>query len=308
MPKDKLCSHIMPRIGKQAISIFYLFGEEKLKKEVGDNKIWEEFTWATWRNKKAVWFQVTRVALIYSVISIFVYGSALYIDFYGYLTNPIIFLIFIFPFLFYFFARHKTKTSDYNNNYIFNRRTGMVSIPIKGQEPFIRPFHEFVPYYTYQSVMHGANWYLYLGHKDEPFGALEPSGSKDARTAFADWTFIQWFMDVSLPLPDIAELELYRHLDPFTAEYDKKTGRPERYWRDMSFDKARKFYDNEFDRLQEFDTNDLNSQRIVSDYYMQWPHLIELEPAKDTYEDSDEYFEKLKEEKKLKKLAKQRHK
>jgi len=306
MPGGKVCAHVMPRIGKEALSIFSLFGEEKFKKEVGDAKLWEEYEWATLRNKKAVWFQVTRVALLLVFIHFFTIPIALYHD----LTKdfPEMYLIFSIPFLFYFFARYMTKISDNSNNYVFNRRTGLVSIPRKGQKPFVRPFYEFIPYYAYQSVMHGTNWFLYLGHRDEAIGALEPSGSKDPRTAFADWTLLQWFMDVNLPLPDSPETEPYRHLDPTTADYDKKTGRPERYWRDMNYYKAEKLYYNECDRLNQFDANNPHSWRTVPDDYMQWPHLVELEPAKATYEDFDEEFDRIQEEKKQKKLAKQRQK
>jgi hypothetical protein len=47
------------------------------------------------------------------------------------------------------------------------------------------------------------------------------------------WDFLQQYMDVSKPLPDILALEPFRHLDPVTAEHDQRTGRPARYWRDM---------------------------------------------------------------------------
>jgi len=295
MPKGKVCAHVMPRVDGRAMHIFHVSGEEKFKKEIGDRKIWEEYKWATLRNKKAVWFQVTRLALLCIFIGIFVVlaGLSAHFDDIVYREQEF-FLFFIVPFLFYFFARHMTKISDNSNNYIFNRRTGLVSIPRKGQEPFVRPFYEFIPYYAYQSVMHCTNWFLYLGHRDEAIGALEPSGSKDPRTAFADWTFLQWFMDVNLPLPDLPELELYRHLDPTTAAYDNKTGRPERYWRDMSLFKAQEMFSNARKRLQQFDTNNAQTWQNVPDDYLQWPHLLQLEPEPGTFDDYDENYKLIK--------------
>jgi hypothetical protein len=52
----------------------------------------------------------------------------------------------------------------------------------------------------------------------------------------AMWDVLQRYMDVSQPLPDTPRLEPFRHLDPVTAEYDKKTGRTPRYWRDLDLE------------------------------------------------------------------------
>src|SRR5690606_18895472 len=57
--------------------------------------------------------------------------------------------------------------------------------------------------------------------------------SDDANEHFALWDYLQNYMDVSRPLPDIPYLEQYRHLDPTTAEHDQRTGRDPRYWIDM---------------------------------------------------------------------------
>ncbi|WGI24373.1 hypothetical protein QEN58_13675 [Halomonas alkaliantarctica] len=50
----------------------------------------------------------------------------------------------------------------------------------------------------------------------------------------AAWQFIQRYMDVSQPLPDVPALEIHRHKDPTTAAADQRKGRNPRYWRDMS--------------------------------------------------------------------------
>jgi hypothetical protein len=47
---------------------------------------------------------------------------------------------------------------------------------------------------------------------------------------------VNHFMDVSRPLPDIPELEPYRHLDSTTREWDKENSRLERLWRDMLYE------------------------------------------------------------------------
>lgn len=45
--------------------------------------------------------------------------------------------------------------------------------------------------------------------------------------------FIQNYMDISKPLPDIPILEPYRHLDPVTAAHDQQTGRDPHYYLTM---------------------------------------------------------------------------
>ena len=50
------------------------------------------------------------------------------------------------------------------------------------------------------------------------------------------WHFLQNYMDVSRPLPDVPFLEPHRHKDPVTAAHDKEVGRPAHYWRDMDMD------------------------------------------------------------------------
>jgi hypothetical protein len=47
------------------------------------------------------------------------------------------------------------------------------------------------------------------------------------------WDFLQNYMDTSRPLPELPRYEEFRHLDPTTAEYDKRTGRNPRLWIDM---------------------------------------------------------------------------
>ncbi|NTS78945.1 hypothetical protein HR060_19125 [Catenovulum sp. SM1970] len=47
-------------------------------------------------------------------------------------------------------------------------------------------------------------------------------------------------MDNTKPLPDVPVYEAVRHLDSVTAAFDKKNGRPESFWQDMSFEQQNK--------------------------------------------------------------------
>jgi hypothetical protein len=46
--------------------------------------------------------------------------------------------------------------------------------------------------------------------------------------------YLEQFMDITQPLPDIPMLEQFRHLDPTTVAYDKEAGRNPRFWRDKT--------------------------------------------------------------------------
>lgn len=74
---------------------------------------------------------------------------------------------------------------------------------------------------------------LYLSHKYSKEGLVYGAPHKQAWYVGLLWEFFQHFMDVSRPLPDVPELEPYRHLDPTTREWDKQHNRPPRLWRDM---------------------------------------------------------------------------
>ncbi|MCE0559392.1 hypothetical protein K1M91_20770, partial [Motilimonas sp. E26] len=50
----------------------------------------------------------------------------------------------------------------------------------------------------------------------------------------AVWNFIQCYMDISQPLPDLPQFEPFRHTDPFTKAWDVKHNRDPHYWRNMS--------------------------------------------------------------------------
>ncbi|WP_462380879.1 hypothetical protein [Pseudomonas sp. Marseille-QA0892] len=129
----------------------------------------------------------------------------------------------------------------------FNRQTGMVTVfdyDNNGEYKktgtigeLTAPFHEFDAYLSSSPDRQGLPMnVLHLAHRyrDIHF-SLAPllHQSDDANEQFALWDYLQNYMDVSRPLPDIPYLEQYRHLDPTTAEHDRLTGRNPRYWVDM---------------------------------------------------------------------------
>jgi len=129
----------------------------------------------------------------------------------------------------------------------FNRRTGMVTIfdyDNMGEYKrsgtigeFTYPFHEFDACISSGPDRQGLIWYqLHLVHRYHDLSInLFPIVPKDSSMSphFAAWDFLQNYMDTGRPLPDIPLFEKHRANDPTTAAHDRRTGRPERYWRDM---------------------------------------------------------------------------
>lgn len=123
----------------------------------------------------------------------------------------------------------------------FNRRDGMVRIGRRFRSPFIAPFYEFDPVMQLQVTPHGGHDYvLWLHHRYTDtkvcLGMKMHSLGLDKANIYAFWDSLQRFMDVERPLPDLPVLEQSRHLDPVTAAHDAAIGRPERYWRDRTFE------------------------------------------------------------------------
>ncbi len=127
-----------------------------------------------------------------------------------------------------------------------NRRTGMVTLFVYDKrgtygrtgkpEEISAPFYEFDAYWVTGGDRQGPLHYLYFVHRyrniNVPIGDLI-SGRRNAVDCYAFWDMWQNYMDTSRPLPDIPLWEEYRDQDPVTAEHDRRTGRPPRYWRDM---------------------------------------------------------------------------
>ena len=138
----------------------------------------------------------------------------------------------------------------------FNRRTGMVKVwqyprklPFMQRQPptvIEKPFYEFDAWCCARVDRHGSLFDLVLSHRysklDVTVGDILGSHGHP-NICYAYWDFIQNYMDVTRPLPDFPLIEKYRDMDPVTAEHDRETGRPERYWRDMDMDTFKKKVD-----------------------------------------------------------------
>ena len=117
------------------------------------------------------------------------------------------------------------------------RSTGMVHyFPGKNKDPIIKPYREYDCSISQTSgVKGGAYLSLWMSNRYDKkikFGLPNQPGSIFSARVTAE--MIECFMDISRPLPDVPELELYRPYDPVTAAWDKKYERPSRLFRDMS--------------------------------------------------------------------------
>ncbi|QBM18821.1 hypothetical protein MARI_29640 [Marinobacter sp. JH2] len=141
----------------------------------------------------------------------------------------------------------------------FNRRTGMIKVwqysrkhPFLPRKPPIvieKPFYEFDAWCCARVDRFGTLFDLVLSHRysklDVTVGdILGAHGS--ATMCYAYWDFIQNYMDITKPLPEMPMLEKYRPLDPVTAEHDLRSGRIPRYWRDMDDQTFKKKVDRMF--------------------------------------------------------------
>ncbi len=132
-----------------------------------------------------------------------------------------------------------SKITPDKNNITMNRATGMVHFPARGKqsERFI-PFAELDGYYNTACTPNGVVRYsLQVCHRYEPLSAMPGDAITNEREIFGSWEVLQQMMDVSLPLPDIPELEPVRHLDPTTRAWDEEHGRDPNYWKNFDLDK-----------------------------------------------------------------------
>lgn len=122
----------------------------------------------------------------------------------------------------------------------FNRQTGRVSFAQgKKKPPFEAPFIEFDGYLERIIQRGGVFYRLIFVHRYTSKSFHHTSFSSflsHTHDVHAEWDMLQRYMDVNQPMPDIPRLEPFRHLDPTTAEHDRRTGRNPRYWRDLDLD------------------------------------------------------------------------
>ncbi|ARU87303.1 hypothetical protein [Pseudomonas sp. M30-35] len=128
-----------------------------------------------------------------------------------------------------------------------NRRTGLVTVfdyDNNGEYKkngtigeLTAPFYEFDAYLRTSPDRQGLPMnFLYMAHRYRDitinFASLV-AADRTPNLAFALWDFLQNYMDVTRPLPELPCFEESRHLDPVSAEHDKQINRPARYWIDM---------------------------------------------------------------------------
>ncbi|MBZ5488735.1 hypothetical protein HW452_14505 [Halomonas aquamarina] len=129
---------------------------------------------------------------------------------------------------------------NWSDDYAFCRCTGMVKTDIGDF-----PFYEFDTYIEMRVGTQGSQFHsLKLIHRYPHRSRLPNSASLlefdftvggSIAQLYAAWDMLQRYMDVSQPLPDIPQIEPFRHLDPTTKAYDEagKRGRHATYWRDL---------------------------------------------------------------------------
>jgi hypothetical protein len=115
-----------------------------------------------------------------------------------------------------------------------NRQTGMLTFPQKGRKPDIKiPYAEFEPRVSRFKVPSGDHHSLVYVHKS---GApLFWAGERFLADVYLKAAYLEQFMDVSQPLPDIPSLEWCRDKDPTTASYDEAIHRDPNHWRNMAY-------------------------------------------------------------------------
>ncbi|MBB1396102.1 hypothetical protein [Pseudoalteromonas sp. SG44-8] len=85
------------------------------------------------------------------------------------------------------------------------------------------------------------NYFPEISHIDqEKYPKTTVTGSVVELSANPVHCYLLWecyvrFMDLSKPLPDVPVYERHRHLDPITAEFDKRNNRPDEFWSSFSF-------------------------------------------------------------------------
>ncbi len=148
--------------------------------------------------------------------------------------------------VFKFFPRWSVKAGR-GPEWELDRRNGMVrvwryrrTVPLIGRRKVTvieAPFYEFDGWVAGGATRYGPRFDFILCHRYSKLkvhiGDILLGWHHVSRPCYALWDFLQNYMDVSRPLPEFPVLEPHRHKDPVTAEHDRSTDRPERYWRDM---------------------------------------------------------------------------
>ncbi|MFO6422460.1 hypothetical protein [Motilimonas sp. KMU-193] len=131
----------------------------------------------------------------------------------------------------------------FTTEYEFCRVSGQVKVfePETGTLKHCFPFSECVAE-TWAQVGHQGiviRHPLLLRHYSNPVIKIDGGRLGADRTlidTYVTWDFIQRYMDVTSPLPDIPILEYWRRQDATTRRFDERSGRNPRYWRELTKD------------------------------------------------------------------------
>jgi hypothetical protein len=140
---------------------------------------------------------------------------------------------------------------DKNDTY-FNRRTGMVTFTWKGKRVSY-PFDEFDA--AVQHVVGYAgnvNYHIILLHRYTSQFFRNTASCWNIWETEIEWEFMQQYMDISKPIPDIPQMEPFRDKDPVSAQWDAQHGRPKDYWKNMTIEKAEAMYKRAKDAAEYF--------------------------------------------------------
>lgn len=135
------------------------------------------------------------------------------------------------------FSSKKGKGSAWE----LNREIGLVTVSKEENGQRVAHIHPFYEWDGYLITIPNRQGFAYYGfclqhrYSDLTIKDLMDTNDKGSQQEiWATWYFLQNYMDVSRPLPDVGGLEMFRPYDPTTVEYDKKTNHDPYYWRKMT--------------------------------------------------------------------------
>lgn len=251
----------------------------KYYRKIGHDNLCQEILIDSSLNIKSRWQSRRYISGFVTLLTGLSIGTGIYQDYRGMLEEPEVFLLFIFPFLYYLYSVYKSRNTK-NEHYIrLDRRTGMVTIPREGDSDFTTPFHEFVPYfYTTYRMRSSQPDDLYIGHKHTDIGFEFGHGGDNTGQLLVQCAFLERFMDVTEPLPDIPFYEACRDQDPTTKAYDTKVSRPERYWRNKSLSELDEMHNKARHLVKKLYLTNINDNNVVK--AKQWPEILNYERLK----------------------------
>ena len=135
----------------------------------------------------------------------------------------------------------KLPQSGFNQYVELNRKHGTVTRFHKNKPLYTAPFTDF-DCHLHPTGPHGKIKFYSLNLVNITFQKtkkielcrLVVGACSSKENLHRIWNTIQWYMDVSRPLPDLPILEEHRGKDPVTAAYDNELGRKADFWASMS--------------------------------------------------------------------------